>query len=78
MSTTEGVSHITHLLGRVEGKLDGYLTRVERVEGRVDSLDSRVGGLENLRWIGAGILLCIPVISALAFPYIQTILEIVQ
>jgi len=50
---------IQRALGRIEGKLDGFLTRMEATEKDHEDLEHRTRSLEVWRWKAAGVLLAV-------------------
>lgn len=50
------LAEIQRSLGRIEGAVVGFTTRIERVEEAADCLEKRVRSVEHWRWYAAGAL----------------------
>ena len=47
------------LLGRLEGKVDAFLSAQEKHESRMDALEARVSSLETFKSKGVGVYLAV-------------------
>lgn len=48
-------NNIERSIGRLEGKVDGVITRLAQLEATTAQIETRTRGLENWRWKVAGI-----------------------